>query len=167
MNEARIIANLAKATEALAATGDADLVEVADALAMFLANDDLTFEKALGLRPGWRVFALRQERDRLICALASDKRYAAMGGRALAAAISTDLRRYEASSFPRDRRSGHPPSGLNGAFFRVLEYGDAPGAEMIRKILSLGNADALPITQKVADLVVHENSNDTTEVEGA
>jgi hypothetical protein len=166
VNEAWIVAKLAKAKEVLAASGDADLVKVADALAMFLAQDDIAFERAIGLRAGWRNAARLQNRDCLIRALPANKRYAGLSGRALAAKISTDLRRYESSSLRRDRRSGQRPGGLGGEYYRILEYGDAPGEEMIRKILSVGNDEAVPFTRQVADLVSHESSNDTTEVEG-
>jgi hypothetical protein len=117
--------------------GDADAAYVAYAFSRWLDlyTPAITFEEAVRLPPTWRKDARADARDRLIRELA-ERYFSTIRGRDLAREIDREGSRYESSVWIRDRDAQQAPSGLNGAFFRVLCCGgDFPRYENLRKIL--------------------------------
>jgi hypothetical protein len=131
-----VATRLRTAAVVLAEHGDA---ATAEALWTWLDSDaSVTFEAALGMPSDGRARARLEARDALLIAIAR-RHFAELCGRALADAVVKAGRRYQGSSWPRDRRSGRRPDGLTGDLFDVLSFGDIPGDARLRQIFnSLG-----------------------------
>jgi hypothetical protein len=119
-----------------AALADGRLPELG---AYFASPDRLDLDRALGLHcrpggtPGWRRAAER-ERDELLRALASGD-YDSDHARAVA--LQQRLRRYAASSWPRDRVTKQP-TAANEVVYRiyVLDADPPTGISRLKEILA-------------------------------
>jgi hypothetical protein len=117
-----VAADLRRASAALASTGDAGLLRIADALSLWRESDATTLESALGLPPTWRSAMRRRARDRLYDSIAATC-FPDLSGRPLANAIAGMIRDYETTAWPADRDAGRRPHGPNGLVFDLLMLG--------------------------------------------
>jgi hypothetical protein len=129
------MAAIRRAVALMVEHGDAGVLEVARGVGNWLDQPDaeVTLDAALGLPPGWRSDVRRHQRDAALLDLIS-RRYPGMEGREAARAVATVARRYEGSSWPRDRRANRRPDGINGDIFDILVQGDMPSEATLRRI---------------------------------
>jgi hypothetical protein len=134
--------------------GDAGVMEVATAVADWLDQPDatVTLDVALGLPATWRSDIRRGRRDAALIDLAR-RRFPGLEGREAARAVATAARRYEGSSWPRDRRANRRPDGLSGDLFDVLSHGDMPSEATLRRIFMTlsGSNDLVAMRQRSGD----------------
>lgn len=114
---------------------DASLWPVAAAIDTWLAAGDGDFAAALGLPPGWHSALRRRQRNDVLCEVAR-RRFPALNPSAAALALLRASRRYEGTSWPRDRKSGRRPDGINGDIFDVLSLGEMPCERILRSLFS-------------------------------
>jgi hypothetical protein len=124
-----------RAVVTLAEHGDDGVVEVGSALLRWVEQPDgsTTLDAELDLPPGWRTEARRRARDDALVRLAR-KHFPALQGRAVAGAVAAAARRYEGTSWPRDRRAQRRPDGLSGDLFDVLSFSAMPSQGTLRRI---------------------------------
>lgn len=97
--------------------------------------EDVPLEAALMLPPRWRATLRRQER--ILATLAFPT--ALRGSRERARELRRSSRRYAASAFDRDRRSGTPTDLARASMFRILNAnrGRVPSEPTIRNWLKV------------------------------
>jgi hypothetical protein len=129
------VAAIRRAVALLIEHGDAGVLEVARGVADWLDQPDaaVTLDAALDLPPAWRCDVRRLARDAALLDLVR-RRYPGLEGRETARAVAAAARRYEGSSWPRDRRANPRPDGLNGALFDILIRGDTPSEATLHPI---------------------------------
>jgi hypothetical protein len=130
------VAGVRKAVSLLAEHGDDGVVAVAGALAIWIDQAPaatITFDDALNLPPGWRSALRRQQRDQALLRLWRHH-FVGLQGREAVRAVSAAARRYEGTGWPRDRRTGRRPDGLNGDLFDVLCLGSLPAEGSLRRL---------------------------------
>jgi hypothetical protein len=116
-SDVRADLNLAIAT--LAATGDAGLLRIADALSLWLAGETVSLESALGVASTWRSQTRRRRRDGIYAEIAGTL-FPALIGRPLAKAIIEAIARYQSAAWLRDWKSDARPNGANALLYDLL-----------------------------------------------
>ena len=130
------IASLHRAASRLIELDEADCTTLAAAVLVWLSDGaPMSFDAALGLPSGWRDLVRRERRNAALVGLA-ERRFPGLAGRALAAAVALAVRRYEASSWPRDRRAGRRPDGMAGDLFDLLTLGESLSESRIRSLFN-------------------------------
>jgi hypothetical protein len=115
-----------------AESGDPAAARAAEGLAAWLAGNDC-LENALGAAPGARSARRQRGRDEALRRLA--KLAPAASARAVAASVHRLVRRYEASAWPSDQAARHRPDDANGDAYDILQHGDLPGEDRLRRLL--------------------------------
>ena len=115
----------------------------------------ISFDAALGLPSGWRDLVRRERRNAALIGLA-ERRFPGLAGRALAAAVASAMRRYEASSWPRDRRAGRRPDGMAGDIFDLLALGETLSESRMRSLFNemAGSCEAVAVGQRQGDFKI-------------
>jgi hypothetical protein len=150
------VAGASRVAAMLRATGDADAERYARALDDWLAG--APWDAAVGVAGGWRAEIRADARAAALNALAVA--HAPLCGRPLAEAITTAVRRYEASSWPWDRKLGRRPPGLSGAAYDFLLASPSLSADRVRKLL--GNRNGLPVAVAITHRVLDVSDMETT-----
>jgi hypothetical protein len=137
LTEAR--SDLCRAIATLAATGDAGLLRIADALKLSLEGEAMSLESALGVGSTWRSVARRQRRAEIYAEIARTL-FPALIGRPLAKAIIEAIARYQSASWRHDRESGARPNGANALLYDLLSLDEhLLDIDALRRVLkSLG-----------------------------
>ena len=108
------------------------------AAALLIVRDDGvdSLPAAMGAPWGWRATAQHQARDDAIRQLHA-QHFPELVGRAAARAVGGALRRYQSTSWPRDRRSHRRPDGVDGACYDLLTLADrVPSEETLRRMFA-------------------------------
>jgi hypothetical protein len=104
------------------------------------------------LLPGWRSEARRRDRDAALLHLAR-QHFPSLEGREVARAVAAAARRYEGTSWSRDRRAQRRPDGLNGDLFDVLSFSSMPSVGTLRRIFKAlsGSDSPVAMSQRESD----------------
>ena len=144
-----------RAVALLVEYGDAGVLEVARGVADWLDQTEAatTLDAALDLPQGWRSEVRRLARDAALLDLVR-RRYPGLEGREAARAVASVARRYEGSSWPRDRRANRRPDGLNGDLFDILAQGDMPSEATLRRIFNglCGSHGPVAVNQRIDNI---------------
>jgi hypothetical protein len=124
--------DIAALIRAGAQSGDPGAARAAEALDAWLAGND-PLETSLGAAPGARSARRQRQREAAIRNLA--QRLPVASARAVAASVHRFVRRYEAGPWPRDRAVRHRPDGIAGLAYDILQHGDLPGEDRLRRLL--------------------------------
>jgi hypothetical protein len=126
------LVDLAEAIRLLAETGNPAGLRVAEALAAW-RDAGQPIEAALGLQATWRSDYRRGRQNQALAAVAGY--FPGLFGRKLASRMTNAERRYR-TAWPRDRKTGHRPDGLNGAIYDCLVLSEFPSEEKLRKLFN-------------------------------
>ena len=126
------IGTIRGAVAALAEVAPPSALPLVQALSDWLA-DGIDLAATLGLPQGWRADYRRASRDKMLHDLAG-RYFPTLAGRPLACAVALAARRYQGSSWPRDRKSRRRPDGLPGMLFDILSVGEMPGVERLLQL---------------------------------
>ena len=140
------IAALHRAVALLVEHGDDDVHQIATALDLWSeqtpGDDCVALDVILGLGAMWRSDRRRDARDAALLRL-RERLCPLLYGRAAARAVTTAVRRYEASTWRHDRLARRRPDGIPGLAYDVLAHGAAvQGPEQMRHLF--------PVQQQVA-----------------
>lgn len=128
--------DLVAAIRTLVHSGDPAAARVAEALKRWWRSRTVSFEEALGAANGIRAASHQRERDEALRELA--RRRSGMKTLPLAEEVHKFVQRYETGAWARDRDTGHRPDGDLGLAYDVLDNGELPGIEHLRKVTFLG-----------------------------
>lgn len=92
------------------------------------------FAAVLGMAPGWHSALRQRERAAALRELA-DRYFPTLTGRALARALATAGRDYEARRWARNRAARHRPDGQDGLLHDIATHGGMPTEETLRKCI--------------------------------
>lgn len=95
----------------------------------------VTIDDALELPRRWRSEARRRQRDMALIELRA-RHFPALWGREAARAVGAAVRRYQTTSWPRDKCAGRRPDGLHGLSFDLLSVAELPGEEVLRRLFA-------------------------------
>ncbi len=129
---------LARSATILLESGDADAARfAADLLGWASPRAGAGgLEASLGFVPGWRERRAILQRRAILLALREQFFAQPLSYHAAARAIWQGANRYASTSWPRDRSARRCPDGINALFYALLQLGDPPGIESIRKELA-------------------------------
>jgi hypothetical protein len=118
-----------------AASGDANMLRVADGLKLWLdGGDAVRLEDTLGIGRNWRSSRCLQQRNKIYGQIAVAF-FPGLAGRGLCRGIETMVERYRASLWKYDRARGVRPYGKNALAYDLLSLGAPPlGAESLRRL---------------------------------
>jgi hypothetical protein len=117
-------AGLHKVVALAAGSGDPEALHAADALCLWIeGNDSVRLEDALGVASNWRSTLRRRQRDALYVGIAQIH-FPHLTGLPLARAIKTEIDRYAAGAWLRDRETGRRPDGSNALLYDILNLNE-------------------------------------------
>jgi hypothetical protein len=124
-----IIADLCRVSDLLRKDGSPAALVHAVAIGRFIEGD--TFERALGLAPGWRAHCRQRSRELALRTIRAD-RFPHLVGRKWARALLALVAEYERVAWPTDRQVGRPKNARHAALFDLMTAGGPPGCETLR-----------------------------------